>query len=246
MSTDYQTAYDEAMAKLEATATGAKPAAETTSEATPEAAKAADATAKPETPDYAAEIEKLRKEQESTTKALKDTKAAFTRTSQQLAEMKRAKEAEQHQAQRPAILDANPGLEEAIKHVVPAAQPDPLAQVAGAIETALPDLEGMLVNDAVFKAKIDAARPADGAWANPLIAIRDISAVRAEYIRDTAVASARADFAKKSGKLAAMEVDGGSGSNGGSQPEKPDAVKAVWDMPKADFDRMRAKALGYS
>lgn len=250
MSTpEYQKEYDAAMAKLEADAGGKsadKPAESNTSQVQAGADK--DAPSADAKPDVAAELEKLRKDQESTAKALKDTKAVFTRSSQELANLKREREAEKHAATRPPILDANPGLEEAVKHVVAAArpEPDPMARVAGVIERALPDLEEML-NNSAFKAKVDAARPSDGAWADPLIAIRDLSAIRAEHIRDTAVASARADFEKKSGKLAAMEVAGGSGGgSGAAKSEKVDEAKKVWDMSKADFDKSRAKTLGYA
>lgn len=244
--TEYQKEYDAAMAKLEADASGKSTttASTTTSEAkTTDAPLAKDA--KTEAPDIAAEMERLRKETESNAKALKDTKAAFTRTSQELAALKREKEQEKHAAARPAILDANPGLEEAIRHVKPDPKPDPMAQVAGVIEKAIPDLERML-DDAEFKAKVDAARPSDGAWADPLIAIRDITAVRSDFIRDKAVSTARADFEKKSKKLGAMEVDGGTGGAGGSDTKQVDAAKAVWAMSATDFAKQRAKTLGYT
>lgn len=229
----YQEEYDAAMAKLEA---GEKLTTSTVDEA--------DVNTDAQTPD---EIQELKEKLAKQEKALKDTQRWAHKNSTELATLRREREDQVRAASRPAILDDNPGLEDAIKHVAtPASQqePDANAQLIGTLEKALPDLDGLLDEEDFKKVFFELRKDSIDDWLeDPLSAIRDINALQTQYRSDKAVANARKDFEAKKQKLSSMSVPGGSGGKGIS-PEV-DEVKQVWSMSKADFDKQRAKVMGY-
>jgi hypothetical protein len=191
-----------------------------------------------QTPD---ELQALKEQLAKQEKALKDTQRWAHKNSSELAALKREREELLKQQSRPAILDDNPGLEEAIKHI---ATPTSNKGLVETLETALPQLDSLLDEEdfkKVFFAKRDESIDA---WkADPLSAVRDISALQTQYLQDKAVANAQKDFTEKKKKLSSMSVPGGSGGKGMSK--EVDEVKQVWEMSKADFDKQRAKVMGY-
>lgn len=233
MSDQYQKEYNAAMEKLEAESK--KTDENTLVEETPEAEEQ---QAEAQTPD---EIQLLKEKLEKQEKALKDTQRWGHQNAAKLAKLEKEREELIKQQSRPDILDANPGLEEAIKHI---AQPTAQKDLVQTLETALPELDGLL-NEEEFKEKFFPLRDSSiEQWkADPLSAIRDISALQTKYLQDKAVANAQKDFAEKKKKLSSMSVPGGSGGKGLSK--EVDEVKQVWNMSKADFDKQRAKVMGY-
>lgn len=242
---EYQDAYDKEMKRLE---TEAEKPAETISavEAKPEEkpAKTEDAPKKDVSEELKAELEKTRK-------ALEDTKRWGHGLASKVSKIEREREQEKHAEKRPAILDSNPGLEDAIKHVAHApAQPAQDAREGWSeqVGRALPDVEALL-SDKDFYAKAEARRKDLGTdWDDPLNAIRELSELRTIHLSQKAAAvaveQARKDFEQKAGKRNAMAVPGGSG--GRDAPAKTeDAAERYRTMSKADFDRERSRVMGY-
>ena len=226
---EYQEAYEKEMKRLEAAPTPEKKVEAITS---PEA--------KVE-PIVKADIEKLEK-------ALKDTQRWAHQNAAEVARLKKEAEERKRVETRPAILDANPGLEEAIKHVAPPEKSRDDIWLES-VQRALPDVEGLL-NDQSFHAKAKARQVELGdAWTDPLIAIRELSDLRASHIRDQAiqgaVEQARKDFEDKSTKRSAMSVPGGSGAKAPA-PAKDDEAQRIANLSDKDFRAMRAKVMGFN
>lgn len=249
-SPEYQAAYDEAMQRLEA---GEKPTAPAKAESAEPAAEPTTSTEEQqttaETPDRFAELEAKLARQE---KALKDTQRAMHQKAQELADMKRAREAEIRAANKPQILDANPGLEEAIRHVaqVPATPETDHAQMQAiweeAVTGALPELNE-LIKDKAFEEAAHARREELGAdWNNPVVAIRELSALSRRFAVEKATAAAKADYEKRQKELSAMRAPGGSGRS----PATSDRVNGktaddVWKMSPKEFAAEQRRVLGY-
>ena len=228
MTDQYQKEYDEAMKKLEAGET-----------ITPEVVK--DEIEKPAKSD---EIEELKLKFERQEKALKDTQRWGHENAARVANLERERDAQLKNANRPEILDNNPGLEEAIRHVVPAQAVRNEPDLPYILDNAVPGLNQML-DDKDFQDKFLKARDdSNGGWSDPLVAIRDVTNLVMQNTREQAIASAQKDFSSKQKKLDAMFVPGGSGSSDAPAKEV-DAAQSVWDMSNADFDKMRRKAMGY-
>lgn len=168
---EYQRQYDEAAAALDAAddksttardaggrfapAEPATPAAAPAAEPAPAAAPVAATAEQPaEQPGATVpgveptkpvdEVAELKARLERTEKMAKDNQAAFTRASMEAAALRRAQEQRDREAAKPAILDANPELADAIRYV--AGDPAPQQQAAeratafqSTIEKAHPD-----------------------------------------------------------------------------------------------------------
>ena len=251
-SPEYQAAYEAEMKRLEAgeqpstTAKAesvAEPAASTTSEGEQQT------KTEGEQPDRFAELEAKLARQE---KALKDTQRAMHQKAQELADLKRQREAEVRAANKPPVLDANPGLEDAIRYVAQpqaTAEPSPqeldqlwFASVSGAI----PDIDTLLA-DKDFEKAAHAKREELGAdeWKNPVVAIRELNAIARRFAVEKATAAAKADYAKQQKELSTMRVSGGSGRD----PATSDRVNGktaedVWAMNSKDFEAERRRVLG--
>lgn len=236
---EYQEAYDKEMQRLEAEAKPeTKPEAKTTSEEKPERAPE-----KLEAVDTTAELAKVQK-------ALKDTQRWGHENAARVKRLEKEAEDRKRQETRPAILEANPGLEDAIKHVAGdrAAETDSRQQWLSTVSTAVPDVEELL-GDKDFHAKATAKKSELGSeWDNPLIAIRELSSLKAEHqslkASQAAVESARKDFEEKSKKRNAMSVPGGSGGKGDTS-SNDDAVKRYATMSTAEFAKERSRVMGY-
>lgn len=247
---EYQAEYEKEMKRLEAEAGDDKAkakseAAVTTSEADDEAAKAAAKKAEAASTET---VEELKARLEKAEKAIKDNQAWGTRNAQEVARLKKEAEEAKRAATRPAILDANPGLEDAIKHV---SQPVETRKVPeewlSTVSRAIPDVE-QLLGDKDFYARAAAKKAEFGPdWDDPITAIRELSSIRTEHLNQksvqVAVEAARKDFEAKAKKRSAMEVPGGSG---GKDPAKgDDAADRYRTMSKADFDKERSRVMGY-
>lgn len=156
---EYQRQYDEAAAALDAAATPATTArgddgkfvaAEVTPPAAPAPeASAAEPAAAPAEP--AAEPSKpvdplaeMQARLEKAEKIARDNQAAYTRAAQEAAALRRAQEQRDREAAKPAILDANPELADAIRYITtdPAPQHQAIErqqQFQATIEKAHPD-----------------------------------------------------------------------------------------------------------
>lgn len=244
---EYKEAYDKEMQRLEAEA--AKPAdkpADKPAETPPGDGKPAPKAdeAKPDD-----ELAKVRKELETANKRVADTQRAFHENAARIKRLERDAEERKHAETRPAILDANPGLEEAITHIARPAQPEgtPEQRWLGTVVHAIPDVETLL-GDQTFFAAAQARKAELGAeWDNPLTAIREFSALKTQHQSaqqsKAAVEAAQADFRKKAEKRPAMEVPGGAG--GRDAPVQTDEVQKVWAMSDEDFRKQRSKVMGY-
>ena len=229
---EYKEAYDKEMQRLEAVTTDS-PKKEEKVEAIP--SEKVDPISK-------ADIEKLEKR-------LSETQRWAHQNAAEVARLKREADERKRVETRPAILDANPGLEDAIKHVAPPIPVKSKDEIwIESIQRAIPDVEGLL-NDQGFNAKARSRQAELGeAWTDPLIAIRELSDLRASHLRDQAiqgaVEQARKDFEDKSTKRSAMSVPGGSGAK--QTPEKDDEAQKIRDLSDKDFRAMRAKVMGFN
>ncbi len=250
---EYDAAYQAEMDKLSAAAgpetpiTDADPAPETKDPLkTDPAAEDGDA----ETTE--ARFTRLEAELASTSKALKDTKTWATKNAAEVKRLRKEQDERERAANRTQVLDDNPGLEEAIRHVSGArpaeAAEDATQTWADTVATALPDLDALLEQNPELRTKAGALAQTLGAdWSNPIIAIRELGRLQREHERavtsTAAQDAARRDFQQKGQKKTAMQMPTGSAAR---PAPKPDAVKEMEDMSDADFKKMRAKVLGYS
>jgi hypothetical protein len=241
---EYQKEYDEAAAALDAAAqaTTARGADGKFVKAEPEPEKAPEKTPeptpepKPEQPDPLADI---RADLEATKKALKDTQAWGTKNAQEVARLKKESDERKRQAERPAILDANPELEAAIRHVVP--QPaveavDAHAQWNAIVEAAHPGIFDKTIDPELEAALMKRLGALGQQVQDPLIAIREITAEKLAFTER----QVGKRFAAESAKLAqksAMSVPGaGAGSGVMTQPDKDLAeVQRIQNMSDKDF-----------
>lgn len=226
---EFKAAYEKEMQRLEAGA--------------PEDKKPEPITDKVEQPD------EIKVRLEKAEKALKDTQRWAHQSREEVARLKREAEERKKVETRPAILDANPGLEEAIKHVVPS-QPEKSRDEIWleTVNRVIPDVENLL-NDQAFHAKAKARQAELGeSWMDPLVASRELSDLRAQHLSEQAtrgaIEQARKDFEEKSQKRNTMSVPGGSGARAPAQP-KDDGAEKYRTMSNADFAKERARVMGY-
>ncbi len=257
----YQKEYDEAAAALDATAqaTTARGADGKFAKAEPEKVTTEpENKPEPEKPveDKPAKVDDpladIRSELEKTQKALKDTQAWGTKNAQALARIERDRQAQEREAKRPAILDANPELADAIKFVANDpierhAEQDGKQQWMAIIDKAHPgifstDLDPAL-EDAIAKrltSMPDAERD------DPLEAIRVITEEKLAFTSQQVGKRFAAEAAKLNQK-SAMSVPG-AGAGGGSRAA-PDAalaeVQRINNMSDADFQKEVRKVKGY-
>lgn len=246
----YKKEYDAAAAELEAAAQGVKPEPitapepEAVKEAEPEPAKA------PEAAPVVDELAELRKQLAAAEKAVKDTQAWGTKTAQELAAIKRQQEQAQRDATKPAILDANPELADAIKYVT--SDPAPQHQEEDkrdawfrTIDTVHPGIFAAEADPELVDALVAKRDASGGAWDDPLVAIRDISAEKIAHAERQAAKRLAVETAKQQEK-SAMSVPGAGGSTARKAAPDPEAerVQRINNMSSAEFAKERAKVLG--
>lgn len=196
-----------------------------------------------------AEPDEMKVRLEKAEKALKDTQRWAHQSREEVARLKRESEDRKRVETRPAILDANPGLEEAIKHVMPAAPEKSKDEIwIETVNRVIPDVETLL-NDPDFHAKAKVKQAEVGeSWMDPLVASRELSDLKAQHLSEKAtkgaVEQARKDFEEKSQKRSAMSIPGGSGARAPAA-SKDDGADKFRNMSKADFEKERARVMGY-
>lgn len=245
---EYQSQYDEARAKLDAAADGKT---EATPAPVPEPVK--EAVTEPAKPDAAPvdPLEELRAEIEKQKKIAADNKAWATKQSQELAALKREREQQQREAAKPAILDANPELADAIRYV--AADPAPQQQVEDRaskwqdmVASAHPGIFDRDI-DPELEAALVAKRDALGsAWYDdPLVAIREITAEKLAHTERMIGKRFMAEAAKSAQK-SAMSVPGAGAGSVKSAPvdSEKEAADRFRNMSAADFEKERRRVLG--
>ena len=254
-SEEYQKEYDEAAAKLEAdaqatTARGAdgKFAKAEPTVVVPEPEKTPEAEpVKEEVPDPLAE---LRARLEKTEKIAKDNQAWATKMAQEAAQLRKEREEQQRAAAKPAILDANPELADAIRYV--AQDPTPQQQEAEreqawrtAVEKVHPGIFDKSIDPDLEKALMERFQATPDIQ-DPLVAIREITAEKLAYT-ERQVGKRFAAEAAKQAKVSAMTVPG-AGAGGGARTA-PDAaladVERIKNMSDAEFAREVKRVKGF-
>lgn len=245
---EYKQEYDKAAAELEAaaqatTARGPDGKFVKAEEPAKEPEKAPVVQAEPE-PDPLAEI---RAKLEKTEKALKDTQAWGTKNAQALARIEREQLERKRQAERPAILDANPELEQAIKYVVP--QPEKVEdgqeKWREVIEKAHPGIFNKDI-DPELESGVRARFDALGADVqDPLIAIREITAEKVAHA-ERLIGKRVAAESQKAAQKSAMSVPGAGAGGAKTAPVDADleARNRILNMSPADFEKERRRVLG--
>ncbi len=255
---EYDAAYQAEMDKLGAAAGGDTTTTEATEPASDKQTTESESTAAATDAQALADAEAndpVKKQDARITsleKALNDTKRWASQKDAEVKRLRKEQEERERAANRPQVLDDNPGLEEAIRHVSgarPAAAPEAAQQTwADTVATALPELDALLEQNPELQIKAKAlAQTLGDDWDNPIIAIRELGRLQRDHERavtsTAAQAAAQRDFQQKGQKKTAMQMPSGSPAR---QPAKVDAVKEIEEMSHADFQKMRAKVLGYS
>lgn len=254
-SEEYQKEYDEAAARLEAdaqatTARGAdgKFAKAEPTVVVPEPEKTPEVEpVKEEVPDPLAE---LRARLEKTEKIAKDNQAWATRMAQEAAQLRKEREEQQRAAAKPAILDANPELADAIRYV--AQDPTPQQQEAEreqawrtAVEKVHPGIFDKSIDPDLEKALMERFQTTPDIQ-DPLVAIREITAEKLAYT-ERQVGKRFAAEAAKQAKVSAMTVPG-AGAGGGVRTA-PDAaladVERIKNMSDAEFAKEVKRVKGF-
>lgn len=250
---EYDEAYKKEMERLEAEA-GKKPAKAEADKTTSEASDKKDADDGTESADeIKARLEKAESDLKTAQKAIKDTQRWGHKNAEEVKKLKREADDRKHRealAGDPLIV-ANPGLEETIKRIAQPARAngeDAKAAWLDTVARAIPDIETLL-GDQAFHALASAKRSELGnEWdEDPIIAIRELSALRTEHLMQrnvtVAVDAARKDFEAKAKKRIAMDVPGGSG--GKDAPQIDDSVERYKTMTKEEFAKERSRVMGY-
>jgi hypothetical protein len=252
---EYQKEYDKAAAELDAAAQ-----ATTARGADGKFTKAEPAPAEPppvETPatEPATEAEpdplaELRARLEKTEKIAKDNQAWATKMAQEAAQLRREREEQQRAASKPAILDANPELADAIRYVAqdPTAQNDEAARNQAwrtAVEKAHPGIFDSSIDPELEKALMERFNATPDIQ-DPLIAIREITAEKLAF-NERQIGKRFAAEAAKQAKVSAMSVPG-AGAGGGARTPPDTAlaeVERINKMSDAEFAKEVKRVKGF-
>jgi len=256
---EYQKEYDKAAAELDAAAqaTTARGPDGKFAKVEPEKVEPDATVVEPviEEPAKVEETDPIKVLEERVAKAekiAKDNQAWATRLAQERAQEKRDREQAAREAAKPAILDANPELADAIRFV--ANDPAPQQQEAQrhqawqtAIEKVHPGIFDKSIDPDLEKAirtRFDAIGPA---VQDELEAIRVITEEKLAF-NERQIGKRFAAEAAKQAKVSAMTVPG-AGAGGGSARVPPDAalaeVERIKNMSDADFAREVKRVKGF-
>lgn len=262
---EQQREYDEAIAALDAAAQGATtarddkgqfakaeaPAPEPVKAPEPEPAKvepAAEPAPEPVTPEMVAE---LKAEVEKAKKVARDNQAAYTRAAQEAAALRRQHEQQQREATRPAILDANPELAEAIRYVASDPAPQQQAeekqkQFQSVIEAVHPDVFSDELPAELQTAIETRWRALGDEAADPLAIVRVITEEKLAH-NERQIGKRFAAEAAKLQQKSAMSVPGAGPSTVQVQPidQQAEAVKRFQNMSDAEFAAEVRRVKGY-
>lgn len=265
---EYQRQYDEAAAKLDAAANpattarddGGKFTAAPAPAATPpaEAPAAAPAVATPPAAvppgEPAAAVDpmaELTARVERAEKSVRDTQAWGTRMAQEAASLRRQQDAEQREASRPAILDANPELADAIRFVAT----DPAPQLAAeartsafqsVIEKAHPDAFAVDMPEELQTSIAKAWQDLGDAAQDPLEVVRVITQEKIAFTERQTGKRFTAELARQEEK-SAMSVPGPGKSSAVASPQDAQLAEAqrISNMTDREFEAEVRKVRGY-
>lgn len=263
-NTEYQKEYDAAREKLDAAAEattarapdGKFAKADPTPPEKEEPAKPdADKTkpdGEPEKAEKPDELAELRSRVEKAEKIAKDNQAWATRLAQERAQEKREREAKERAATKPAILDANPELADAIRYVAHDPAPrhqeeDKKAQFIAIVDKAHPGIFSKDIDPELEKALMTRLGALDPVSRDdPLTVIREITEEKLAFTERQVGKRFAAESAKLKEK-SAMGVPG-AGAGGGSRTA-PDAalaeVQRINNMTDAEFAKEVRRVKGY-
>lgn len=239
-TTEYQQEYDKAAAELEAAANPA-----TTAPATPEEVVEPEVKTPP-----VDELAEIKARLEKAEKIAKDNQAWATRAAQEAAQLRREREQQQREASRPAILDANPELADAIRHVVsdPAPrqqQEDELENWRKTIDAAHPGIFSIDIDPELEKDLQQRLEQLGEAGRNPLEAIRVITEGKLAH----AERQIGKRFAAESAKMAQKSAMSVPGAGRSGAPAPVDAalaeVQRFQNMSDAEFQKEVRRVKGY-
>jgi len=269
----YEDQYDQAMADLEAEEFGdTKPDVDDNHDvkqnsdadeqddvkAKPEEEEEAESDPKEESPAEPDPLAELKAENEKLQQRLSETQNWGHKNAEEAKQLKQQVEEKERLKNRPEVLDDFDGLEDAIKYVAganevkPNEQVDPKIGWASSVNTAIPDVEELLADDAFFS-KVESARQKAGEdWNNPLYAVRVLNDIKTSHLeskfeaqKQAAIAQAAKDFKVKQKRKSAMTVPGGSaGASPRMSDTDADAVRRIENMSDAEFDQEVNKASG--
>jgi len=256
---EYQKEYDKAAAELEAAAQATTARGPDGKFAKAEPEKAPEPEAKPEgtteqQPAKEEEKDPIKVLEERVAKAekiAKDNQAWATRLAQERAQEKRDREAAERAASKPAILDANPELADAIRYVAqdPAQQNKQVDQQNAwktAVETAHPGIFDKSIDPELEKAVLKRFEALGEAVQDPLVVIREITEEKLAFA-ERQVGKRFAAEAAKQAKVSAMAVPG-AGAGGGSRASTDSQlaeVQRIQNMSDAEFAREVKRVKGY-
>lgn len=196
------------------------------------------------------ELAEIKARLEKAEKIAKDNQAWATRMAQEAAQLRREREQQQREATRPAILDANPELAEAIRHVVNDPQPRHKAEDEHAIwvETIDKAHPGIFSVDIDPELEKDLAARLDQlgeAKRNPLEAIRVITEGKLAHA-ERQIGKRFAAEAAKLAQKSAMSVPG-AGRSGAPAPVDTALaeVQRFQNMSDAEFQKEVRRVKGY-
>lgn len=250
--TEYQKEYDKAAAELDAAATATTARDPDGKFAKVEAEKVETPEPEPEAKPEVDPLAELRARVEKAEKIAKDQQAWATRVSQENAQIRREQEQRAREAAKPAILDANPELADAIRFVAndPAPQrqqEDHQANWQAIIDKAHPGIFSTAIDPELEKSLMTRLGALDDSSRHdPLIVIREITEEKLAH----AERQVGKRFAAESAKLAqksAMSVPGaGAGSGVKAAPDAALAeVQRIQRMTDAEFQKEVRRVKGY-
>lgn len=255
---EYKKEYDKAAAELEAAAKAITArGADGKFVKLEEVAKPAEAEKKPdpvvEEPkkeEPVDELAELRARVEKAEKIAKDNQAWATKLAQERAQERREREAAERAAAKPAILDANPELADAIRYVAsdPTANTpkvDPQEEWRAVIEKAHPGIFDVSIDPDLEKAVMARFQSLGAEVQDPLVAIREITAEKLAHT-ERLIGKRFAAESAKSAEKSAMTVPGAGANGGAKAPPDPDleAKNRILNMSPSEFEKERRKVLG--
>lgn len=243
----YKKEYDEAVAKIDS---AAEPAITEPQKIEVEPVLKVENEAKVELVAEPLTFEALQRDLEATKKALKDTQAWGTKNQQRLAEIERERQAAERERTKPAILEANPDLAEAIRYV--ASDPEPQLQQEDR-ETVWRETVAK-VHPGIFDADIDKELESSlmerltalgDAISDPLVVIREITEGKLAFA-ERQIGKRFTIEAQKQAQKQAMSIPGqGGGTERVSVDKELAEVNRIKNMSDADFAKEVKKAKGY-
>ena len=241
--TEYQKEYDKAAAALDAADTS------TTAPVEPEITP--DPIPEPEKVEAVDPLADIKARLEKSEKVAKDNQAWATRQAQENAQLRREKEQREREVSRPAILDENPELADAIRHVVNDPAPvnhalDKQAEWQSIVDKAHPGIFSKDIDPELESALMTRLSGLGDEVNDPLIVIREISEGKLAFAEQQVGKRFAAESAKLEQK-SAMSVPS-AGAGGGRQAPPDDAlaeVNRIQNMSDADFQKEVRRVKGY-